>query len=310
MANYITIDGGTTNTRVSLVKDYEIIGTVKISLGARSGIDSKEPLKNAIKDGIEKLLSDNDLSECDITRILAAGMITSEFGLYRADHITVPAGIGELHDTMVEVKLDEISEIPFVFIRGVKTVSDKLEETDMMRGEEAELIGIMNTDDGECVYILPGSHSKIIIVDSKGRITQFSTMLTGEMIASLSSGTILKGTVDLSCDKTDDKYLIQGYKYCIERGINEALFKVRILKNLFNCTTEEAYSFFIGVVLADEINAVLKVKADKVVIGGRKQIKEAMSVILKAVSDKTVVSLSEDEVDKSSSFGMIKIYEY
>ena len=75
MANYITIDGGTTNTRVSLVKDYEIIGTVKISLGARSGIDSKEPLKNAIKDGIEKLLSDNDLSENDITRILAAGMI-------------------------------------------------------------------------------------------------------------------------------------------------------------------------------------------------------------------------------------------
>ena len=65
-----------------------------------------------------------------------------------------------------------------------------------------------------------------------------------------------------------------------------------------------------GSMTFDEINAVLKVKADKVVIGGRKQIKEAMSVILKAVSDKTVVSLSEDEVDKSSSFGMIKIYEY
>lgn len=44
MKNYITIDGGTTNTRVSLVKGEEIVKTIKLAVGARVGIDNKNCL--------------------------------------------------------------------------------------------------------------------------------------------------------------------------------------------------------------------------------------------------------------------------
>ena len=74
-------------------------------------------------------------------------------------HICAPAGISELCDNMHETVIPEISEIPFVFVRGVKSVSDNLSETDMMRGEETEICGLMGEDDGKCMYILPGSHS-------------------------------------------------------------------------------------------------------------------------------------------------------
>jgi len=308
MATYITIDGGTTNTRISLVEDLKVIDTLKFGVGARAGIDDKKILENTVKNGIIEILKNNKKTETDITRILASGMITSEFGLCQLDHITAPAGIKELNEKMHEVILENISKIPFVFIRGVKTACSVLSDADMMRGEETELMGI--SQGGEGTYILPGSHSKIIRTDKDGRILTFSTMLTGEMAASLSANTILKDAVDFKNTKTDEEYLLKGYEYCSEKGINEALFKVRILKNIFKENADRVYSFFMGIILCNEINFVLKENPPKIVIGGKKQIKEAMEVILKKKCNSEIILASDDIVDSSSSIGMIKVFEY
>ena len=138
MKNYITIDGGTTNTRISLIKDGRVVETIKLSLGARSGIDNNDALKTAIADAIDTLLKKSNGIE--IEKILASGMITSEFGLYNLPHISAPSGIDELHNAMCEVRLDDISEIPFVFIPGIKVSDGELSHSDMMRGEEVEAI--------------------------------------------------------------------------------------------------------------------------------------------------------------------------
>lgn len=309
MSNYITIDGGTTNTRISLVRNYKIVETLKFNIGARAGIEDRELLKNTIKDRIKALLSSNNLKENDIERILASGMITSEYGILNLEHIVVPAGIEELAKGSCEIELNDISSIKFVFMRGVKTVSEKLEGADMMRGEETELMGIIKPDDGECVCILPGSHSKIIKTDKNGRIEYFTTMLTGEMIASLSGNTILKASVNLSSN-IDEEYLFCGFEYCREKGINEALFKARILKNLFSAEDDRVYSFFMGAVLSGEILAVLKMNAKKIVIGGKKQLKEATKILLSKTADCEIICVPDSDVDKSSVLGMIKIYEH
>ena len=308
MSKYITIDGGTTNTRLSLVLDGRVVDTVKYNVGARVGIDDKAPLKNAVKSGIETLLKNNNLSEKDISKILASGMITSEFGLCNLNHIVAPAGIKELHETMHEIEISEISNVPFVFLRGVKLNGKSLENADMMRGEETELFGL--SDDLSGVYILPGSHSKIITVDENGRITDFKTMLTGEMIAALSQNTILKSSVDLSCDNVEEEYLLKGYHYCQNHGINEALFKVRVLGNLFGADKTQLYSFFMGVILFNEINEVLKINPQKITVGGKRQIKEATVKLLKNLSNAEIISASDNEVDTSSTLGAVKIFEY
>ena len=307
---YLTLDGGTTNTRISLVRDRQIIDSVKLPIGARASIENREILKSEIKNAIKKLLSDNFLCENDITRILASGMITSEFGLYNLDHISAPAGLRELHDSMKEVILSEISDIPFVFIRGVKTSSDSFEDADIMRGEETELMGIISEEYGKCIYVLPGSHSKIIKTDSDGRICSFSTMLTGEMIASLSQYTILKDAVDLSSSETDTEYLLKGYDYCKKEGINKSLFKVRILKNLFSCGKNETYSFFIGCILCPEIEQISGSDAETVVLAGKAQIKKAIEIILKSRSNKKIITLDNQTAELSPSLGAIKIFEF
>ncbi len=314
MKRYITIDGGTTNTRASLVADGRVLNTVKIPVGAKKSIGGNTALKEGLHRAIAELLSAESLTAEDIAAVLASGMITSEFGLVNLPHITAPAGINELSDSMAEVLIPEVFSKPICFVRGVKTVGT-LEETDMMRGEETELIGIMNAGHGKCVYVLPGSHSKLIYTDSNGRITHFSTTLTGEMMSALSDDTILKDAVTLPCYELDIEKLDSGYEYAVKHGINEALFKTRILKNLFGCDKVECYSFFFGAVLADEINSIIASSAETVVIGGKKQFREATAHLVEKYSElslgkkKKTVVLNDAEVDASTSNGMIKIYE-
>ena len=93
MANYITIDGGTTNTRISLVQNGTMTDTLKFGVGARAGMEEEGLLQATVKQGIQELLTKNGIEAKDITRILASGMITPEFGLYQLDHATAPVGI-------------------------------------------------------------------------------------------------------------------------------------------------------------------------------------------------------------------------
>ena len=310
MKTYITVDGGTTNTRVTLVRADGARDTVRIALGAGRCIDGNGALKAAIRDAISTLLTRNGVTADEVSRILASGMITSEYGLCCLPHIEAPAGIRELHDAMHEVLLPDVSEIPFVFIRGVKQLGSSVADTDMMRGEESELYGITDGTEGQTLFVLPGSHSKLIETDAEGRISRFSTMLTGEMLAAVATGTILKDAVDLSVSEFEEEKLLEGADYALSRGYAEALFKVRVLKNFFSGTPVEVYSFFLGAILSSEVKAIAESDAPRVVIGGRRQLKEATAILLSRYTDKEVVTLTEETVDASSALGVIRIYEY
>jgi 2-dehydro-3-deoxygalactonokinase len=307
MATFITIDGGTTNTRLFLIKDMTLCDSIGLSLGARVGMEDPSLFRSEIKGAIDLLLSRNSLSPGNITRIIASGMITSAGGLCELPHLTAPLGIRELHAATKECFFPEISEIPFVFIRGVKSIGSRLSELDMMRGEETELMGII--EDAECAYLLPGSHSKIIYTDSDGRITDFSTYLSGEMLYALSEHTILKSSVSLRENKISRKSLIEGYEYAIEHGLNNALFKTRILDTLLSEDPEKIYSFFLGAVLSGEVSDLIKKAPPRAVIGGRSQIREALYILLGEKSNISLSRLSDEAVNSAVWRGAVKIYE-
>lgn len=307
MANYLTIDGGTTNTRVSLVCEHRLLATKKMSIGA--GNADVAALKSAVRTAIAQILSENGRTEQDICRIIASGMISSEYGLCDLPHTIAPVGIKELHETMYETVMADISPIPFVFIRGVKTNGAGLEDIDMMRGEETELVGMLIPQKESCLYILPGSHSKHISIDRDGRITALRTMMTGELFAAVMQNTILRDAADFDHNVICEEELLRGFFYAQTRGINEALFKTRILKNLFHATKEQCYSFLLGCVLCDEVNAIAASSETTVVLGGQKQFRMALSRLLREVSDKQVLLLSDEQVAGSVSLGAVRIFE-
>ncbi len=309
MGKYITVDGGTTNTRIRLIDNGVLADEVKIKLGA--GAKDSRRLADAVKEGIETIIERAKCGKEDITAILAAGMITSEFGIYNVPHICAPVGIKDLSNAIKTVTLPEITDIPINFIPGVKKNGTELGEVDMMRGEECEFFGISSLlhTEKNSLTVLPGSHAKIIASDADGRIADFSTSLSGELIAAISSGTILSDAINLNIEKHDEEYLKKGYEYCSKNGINEALFKVRILKNLFGADEKSRYSFFIGAILCADVKKIAKSPQKNVYVGGKRQIKNAFCDLLTAFTDKMVVCAPDDAVDMSVSYGMICIYE-
>lgn len=308
MAIYLTLDGGTTNTRISLVREGRVCDTVRFPIGARASIDSTEPLTEAIRDGISTLLERNALQPSDVLRVIASGMITCEHGLCPLEHIPLPAGVAELNATAKEVLLPGITPIPFLFIRGLRQKGDDYLSTDLIRGEETELAGLWREDTE--LYLLPGSHSKAIRTDREGRVISFSTFLTGEMLAALSQGTILKSSVTLRDQSPDKEFLLMGYDCCHTLGINRALFKVRILDTQYATAPEKLYSFFLGAVLASEIDAILEQDFDGIAIGGRLALREAYRVLLSQRGNKRVTLFSETEVDESTALGAVRIAEF
>jgi len=309
MTNYIAIDGGTTNTRVHLMKKDVITDTVKIDMGVRINTDGTNKYKKELRKAIEKILSDNALEESGIEVIICSGMITSDLGLLPLPHLTIPCSIEDMAMATEKAFFPEISSIPFVFIRGLKTDSASFESADMMRGEEAELIGLCEELEENCLYVLPGSHSKLIETDKDSRIVSFSTEMTGEIIEAMSSHTILKGSLDLKSSSLDIEYLEKGFLYAKEKGVNAAFFKVRTLSVLFNTSKDEAYSFFMGVALSGEISNITNSKAKKVVLGGKAVLKNPMAHLLQKFSDKEIICIPDEISNFASAYGAIKIYK-
>jgi len=307
MANYVTIDGGTTNTRINLIEGKRIVDTLKLSIGARLGAENNSEYKKSIKKGIDELISRNKIKEAELEAIICSGMITSEGGLINLPHLMAPVGIEELSKALFTTNIPEISDIPFVFIPGIKISGNDLLENDMMRGEETELYGLCDKPLSNTLYVLPGSHLKLIKTDEKGRITSFSTSLSGEMIEALSKGTILKGSLNLAESSIDEACLRKGCEYALNYGINSALFKVRILDKALSGSKDEIYSFFLGAILSSDYNNILRLSENTVVIGGKAAIKNAFCLLLRD-SGKTIISVDDKTVEEAPAKGALKIY--
>ncbi len=301
----IALDGGTTNTRLTLMEDGKIVNRKKLSVGIRDG---KEALTAELHGGISEFLAELRMSESDIEVIAASGMVTSELGLYTVPHTVAPAGKTELKERAVRVNLPDICGIPFAFIPGVKTFADtkmSLADMDIMRGEEAETVAIldrMNLENGTVTLILPGSHMKIVTCES-GRITAFTTTMTGELSRAAAENTILKNTIgDVFFKDIDKDALKSGFALCDDIGVAAALFKLRVAGNFRGDDTRTVYSMLLGIILHDDVKAVAKKTCDTILIGGSDPFRTAYLTLLEGAAS-TVAEVPEELAENAAAYG-------
>ena len=308
MCDLLTIDGGITNTRICLVRRGEITDMLKLRVGVRTNLDGSDYLKREVKQGIASILERNGLSFGDVGAIVASGMITSENGLLEVPHIPAPAGARELADAMKQAFLPEICPIPFLFVPGIRTAGARPLDTDVIRGEETECIGLMELAGFHSgLLLLPGSHSKAISL-REGWIEGFSTFLSGEMFSALRENTILKASVSLEGTEPVEEYLRLGYEYCEREGVNKSLFKVRVLARFLHAAADRVYSFFSGVLLHDEIRSLLRRSCGSIYIGGQSSLKRMMKMLLEAYSDRPLTVIGDEMCEKAPSAGAAVIF--
>jgi len=132
---------------------------------------------------------------------IASGMIGSRQGWIEAPYAGCPAGAGDLAGQLARVETRSGRTVWFV--PGVSR-RETGRAPDVMRGEEVQILGAATLNgESDGLHLLPGTHSKWAILRS-GRITWFTTFMTGELFTLLRRHSILgRLMVDAGPDNPD-----------------------------------------------------------------------------------------------------------
>ena len=293
------IDGGTTNTRIYLMrKDGSLAGRADSETGVRNtAIDgSNAALKRAVRSMLEELLQCSRLSWDDLEAVYASGMITSNLGLYELPHVIAPVSLREIARGCRAVRIEDVCPLPIHFIPGVKNVRDSevrlenVNEMDMMRGEETEVLGLWAEQAlaTGTVVVLPGSHTKIIGIGEGGSIRGCVTSMTGELLQMMTQYSIVGDAVaNRFTDHPDPAFLLAGYRAARDAGsFGRAAFVTRICSQFVCRDPEKCAGFLLGAVLENDIAAMQsssflkKLGAREAVIAGKEPLASSLRYLL------------------------------
>lgn len=297
---WITIDTGTTNTRVTVLKDGALAAQAKSETGVRvSAIDGdNHRLKEAVHQCLEDALARAGIDWDQVEGVAASGMITSNVGLCEIPHCTAPAGAAELAAAIRRVDMPEICPLPIAFIPGVKNADapvdwQNFEAMDIMRGEEVEAMALLNhfAPGKPYLLVLPGSHMKFVSVDARGRITGCLTSISGELLASITTDTILADAVQRQFAdpaRFDSQALLAGWRTAAQTGLGRACFSGRILSQFAHQPPQAIAYYLLGAVLQSDVAAIRGSRAlhvspeTEVVVAGKDPLRRAIAELLQA----------------------------
>ncbi len=268
----ITIDGGTTKTRMCIWENREKLLAVKTeAVGAKScAVEGNTIIwKKTIRKMLTEILAEQKLQEKDIEAVIASGMLTSNLGICEIPHLEAPVNITEYHKKMVKKLVPEIYDKEIWFVPGLKNSmkflkdSKQCKEFDIMRGEETETYALfMKYGLGKnTICVLPGSHNKFVYIGKDGTLYGCKTTLSGELLEVITKGTILSDSLQhgfLEQDRYVREKVQEGYHTAKEEGITRALFLVR-LKDLFlHEDVSKLRSYLLGIILQSDVELLQK----------------------------------------------------
>jgi 2-dehydro-3-deoxygalactonokinase len=259
----VCVDAGTTNTRVWLVVGDRILARREATIGARDTARDghSRALRGTLRDLIANVRARTPLGVKAPSRVAAAGMITSRQGLYEVPHVAAPAGAAELAAGARESVLSDITEVPMLFVPGVRTGSldggeAGIGSVDVMRGEETLAVGLFHQGriPAGSLLLHVGSHWKVIRIDASGRVAGSVTSLAGEMLQAVTEQTILaSGLPSTPLVAPDEGLMRQGMDEARRSGLARALFCVRLLELAGGSSPEGRLSFLVGAFIGAEL---------------------------------------------------------
>lgn len=317
-AAFLAVDAGTTNTRVWLVRDGSVQAREQDMVGvrdtAREGTNQK--LQAALREMIERLMKHADAG--GLQYVIAAGMITSPLGLKEIPHLSAPAGAAELAGATEAHDFPAVTSLPFLLVPGVRCgpvpcTYASVREADVMRGEETLCLGLLATGRlmPRSTLLNLGSHWKVINIDGHSRIASSVTSMSGELIHTTQTQTILADAVPHErLAALDDAWLRAGMEEQRVSGLARALFCVRLLQQRSDGTAEQRLAYLIGVYLASDLDAMLSRKLltpeQPVAITGGGALAQAWQSVLASRSiDSSLVGDAEIETAMLAGFNRI-----
>jgi 2-dehydro-3-deoxygalactonokinase len=191
--------------------------------------------------------------------VLLSGMIGSRQGWVEAPYLACPASVADIGAALVDVPFDwaQVKLVPGL------SGSDYSGIAEVMRGEETQVLGVPALHASGGIACLPGTHSKWVRVEG-GRITCFTTHMTGETYGALRGYTILGRTMREG--PQNGAPFEAGVRRSGEPGgLLHHIFGVRAQTLAGRLPETEAGSYLSGILIGHEIRAAIDGLAGQVV---------------------------------------------
>lgn len=320
--NLLCCDWGTTSFRLRLVDatNYNVIaehqsgegvaGTFK-SWQAAGKPNRFEFYAGKLRSAISDLANSSSLNLSDIP-VIVSGMASSSIGMEEIPYALLPfAADGSQASTRVFQDFNNAGNA-LVVVSGVKS------DLDVMRGEEAQLVGLFTLDDtfpditNNAMFVFPGTHSKHIVVQD-GRIAGFKTFMTGEMFNILCEHSILKDSV-VGGGKLSDAENLSAFRSGVgvsgTSSLLQTLFTVRT-NQLFAKFTKQQNAFFLsGLLIGTELRQLTADSSGKLVICSGKHLFDHYQVGSTELGlTENITFIKPELIDKATIAGQVQIFK-
>ena len=316
-------DWGTTSFRLRLVErqNYEVLAEYLTKDGVagtyRNWKEQDELsrfdfyaaiLKNSIKE-----LSKKTSFMLDTIPLIVSGMASSSIGMEELPYAELPFESNGSQASVRVFKDFNGMDAPLLLVSGLKS------HEDVMRGEEAQLIGLLKLNEitiqgsEKIVFVFPGTHSKHIVVQDRF-VTDFHTYMTGEIFNIMTEHSILKDSVNSSSDsdlknQESSKAFLKGVEISGTSALLHSLFTVRT-GQLFGQFTKEQNSFYLsGLLIGSELRQLKDGNYDRLIICSGKHLYEHYKLAAEAISLKLNTTYIQPElIDKATIAGQVQIF--
>jgi 2-dehydro-3-deoxygalactonokinase len=251
----IAVDWGTSNFRAFRLQQGGIIAARRSSPRGILYV-RKAQFEAVLCEEVGDWLDDGE------KQILLCGMVGSREGWIESDYVPCPVGLSDLVAATVKIPFirAQVQLVPGILAPGDNGVPE------MIRGEETETMGILDTCGGNGLVCFPGSHSKwISLKDNK--IVNFSTFLTGELFAALRKCTILGRIMP-----TEESNDIDGFDRGVIRSADPGsmlhhLFGVRSLVLAGLLKEKSSASYLSGLIIGHEVRSAIRAQVTVHLVG-------------------------------------------
>lgn len=315
MEKFLSCDWGTSSFRLRLVDagSMAVINSENSYQGIATTYElwnqenrSKERIffyQNFIKNQIRILEERHELSLKDLPVILS-GMASSNIGMLELPYKKFPFRMdgSDLHVKVINAS----GEFPHVML----LISGACTSDDVMRGEETQLVGAVNTTD-KTIYIFPGTHSKHVFTEN-GNAIDCKTYMTGEFFELLSRKSILSSSIQqsdgLSLAKHESSFA-NGVREGFHFNLLNSSFRIRTNILFEKMSTEDNYYYLSGILIGSELKDLVDVDARNITVVANRTQSAYYREALNALSDDIkYTSISFVNAEEATVRGQLLIY--
>ncbi len=314
-------DWGTSSFRLQLmnVVDYQCIAEIQSSTGIAGifdkwaamgeGLTRGQFFRRELSEQIGQLSTTADILLTHVPVVLS-GMASSSIGMEEIPYASLPFAVDGSQASVrhFEPQPDFLHDM--FLISGIKS------QNDVMRGEETQLIGLLNETGRpmtDAICIFPGTHSKHLWVKN-GQLTQFETYMTGEVFDLMAKRSILKDSIDLTgfseFSSATNQAFRQGVQESTSSTILNSLFTVRT-NQLFDKFTKIENAFYLsGLVIGTELTPLTKQENWPLILCGGSNLSAFYELALNELNlSGRTLTIPTSLMDRAASVGQIRLFQ-